>query len=471
MTSASSTSQEHRLPTSAGRGPRRIARPAALLVAAVLVAAASYLVAPVVRPAATPPAAPVLALPGDVAPVAGGESAAAGATVDGRLPVADRVAFWSSRVEATPGDFLSLVQLALAEAEQARLTIDLDGYERALANIDRSLAIVPAYPPTIRARGSIRFALHDFAGALTDAQTVLGASPSDTAAMAIRGDALLELGRPADAAGVYERLATLAPGPWLDVRLARLASATGNPSRAVALARKALDAAPTADPAEAGFYAFALGEYARLSGDSTTARSGYERALALRATDVAALAGLARIDAFEGRTQDAMAGLEVASGIVPQPETLALLGDLQAAAGDSDQASAAFETVRFIERLGAIQGVVYDRQLLRFELDHGGASADILAAARASLAARPDSTGHDLVAWALHRLGRDGEAANEIDGARSYGADDARLRFHAGAIAIANGDHGGGRALIASALAAGPALDPIERLEAAHLAD
>ena len=82
-----------------------------------------------------------------------------------------------------------------------------------------------------------------------------------------------------------------------------------------------------------------------------------------------------------------------------------------------------------IERLGAIQGAVYDRQLLRFELDHGGATTDVLAAAQASATARPDSTGHDTVAWALYRLGRFDEAAAEIGQARSYGADDARLRY------------------------------------------
>ena len=266
----------------------------------------------------------------------------------------------------------------------------------------------------------------------------------------------------------FDRLAEIAPGPWLDVRLARLASSTGDAARAVTMARKALAIAPSSDPGELAFYAYALGEYARLAGDSDAARAGFETALTERPTDVASLLGLARIDAFEGRTAEAIAGLRAASDIVPQPEALAILGDLLEVAGDAKAAEAVFQTVRFIGAVGSIQGAVYDRQLLRFELDHDGATAETLVAARASLAARPDAAGHDLVAWALYRLGRFDEAAAEIVAARADGANDARLRFHDGAIALARGDDAG-RQLVQGALAAGPALDPIERMEAERL--
>ncbi len=469
MATVTTTQRSMRFPVRTGVGSRRPGRSAGFLLAALIVAVGSYVAAPLLRPARPPASRPILPVPGDVAPLAGGGGAAAGVTVDGRLAIADRLAFWAGRVKATPGDYLSLVQLALVEAEQARLTVDLDGYERALSEIDRSLAILSAYPPTIRARGSIRFALHDFAGALADAELVLKASPSDSTALALRGDAQLELGRPDEAAAAYERLAATAPGPWLDVRRARLASATGDRALAVSLARKALAGAVSSDPAESGFYAYALGEYARLAGDPLASRSGYEAALAARPTDVAALVGLARIDAFEGRPAEAIARLQEAAAIVPQPETLALLGDLEAAQGEAAGAVSTFKTVRFIGRLGSLQGIVYDRQLLRFELDHDGSSDAVLAAARASLAARPDSTGHDLVAWALYRLGRYDEAAAEIAAARSHGADDARLRFHEGAIAVALGDPTSGQALLGAAIHDGPALDPIERAEALRL--
>ena len=141
-----------------------------------------------------------------------------------------------------------------------------------------------------------------------------------------------------------------------------------------------------------------------------------------------------------------------------------------AATGDP-AATEAYETVRFIEQLGDIQATTYDRQLVRFELDHDGATATVLERARASVAERPDWSGHDIVAWSLYRLGRFEEAAAEITAARSLGADDARLRFHEGAILIALGFVADGERLLTAALGLGPALDPIERAEAKDLLD
>jgi hypothetical protein len=160
--------------------------------------------------------------------------------------------------------------------------------------------------------------------------------------------------------------------------------------------------------------------------------------------------------------------LRRAAAIAPQPETLGLLGDLLAVTGDEAGAREQTDTIRLIARLGELQGVVHDRVLARYELDHGGDAAAVLRAAEAALTSRGDAGGHDLVAWALHRLGRDDEALIAIAAARADGADDARLRFHEGAIRLALGD-ASGRTLLRGALHLGPALDPIERAEARQL--
>ena len=122
-------------------------------------------------------------------------------------------------------------------------------------------------------------------------------------------------------------LSSHSAGPAVDIRLARLASVTGQPVEALRLARSARDGAlaqaAAGETADVGFYEFAAGEYARLAGDAVSARQGYVAALAVRDTDLGALVGLARIDAFDGHTSDAIAGLEKAAAIAPQPETLA----------------------------------------------------------------------------------------------------------------------------------------------------
>lgn len=446
-------------------------RAAGILAAAVLMVGLTYAAA-AVRPG--PPAgSPETSTVVDQAPLGppGGTSTA---LAPRSLEQLDRsIEAWTANLTANARDFLSATNLAMLYHARGQLTGDLADQERGLQAARTALDIDPTYAPARTLDAAIRYTLHDFSGALAAAEALYRDDPAQTGALATAADARLELGRVDEAASDYARLASVAPGPAVDVRLARLAFVTGRADEARRLAFGARDAAR--DDARAGgsldpaFYEFAAGEYARLTGDAASARAGYGAALAIRPTDLGALLGLARIDAFEGRTSEAIAGLRAATAIVPQPEPMALLGDLLDSTGDTAKATEAFETVRFIERLGSIQGTVYDRVLLRFELDHGGATTELLDRARASLAARPDWTGRDVVAWALYRLGRFDEASRELDAARADGADDARLRFHAGAIAIARGDRAGGIALIERALADGPALDPIERVEALRL--
>jgi hypothetical protein len=148
-----------------------------------------------------------------------------------------------------------------------------------------------------------------------------------------------------------------------------------------------------------------------------------------------------------------------------------LLADLRAAGGDERGAATAVATLdAFRELAGAGEGA-YDRILVRFDLDHGRATGSTLAAAKADLAVRSDAGGHDLVAWALHRLGRSAEAGGHVDAALATGAADARLLFHAGAIDVATGARERGRERLAAARELGPALDPVERDEALALLD
>lgn len=456
------------LPT--GHGLRR-PRATGILAAAVVLVALTYL-AGALRPASISPSAADLA--GDPATVQAPAGGTAGLATLSIEQIDRSIKAWTANLSAESRDAFSATNLASLYHGRGQLTGDLGDQERALQAARAALAAAPSHAPARALDAAIRYTLHDFPGALSAAEALYRDDPTQLGALATMADAKLELGRVEDARADFARLAAEAPGPAVDLRLARLAFVTGQPEEALRLARSARDSARadagSGGTLDLGFYEFAAGEYARLTGDAVAARAGFVAALAIRPTDLGALLGLARIDAFDGRTDGAIAGLRAAAAIAPQPETLAILGDLLISSGDAAGASEAFETVRFIERLGAVQGTVYDRVLLRFELDHDGATPELLDRARASLVARPDSGGHDLVAWALYRLGRFDDAAAAIGAARADDADDARLRFHDGAIAIARGDRGTGLELLRSALADGPALDPVERAEAERIA-
>jgi tetratricopeptide (TPR) repeat protein len=442
--------------------PTRRPRLIGFLAATILVVAGSYglsaLTAP--RPAAIPDA------PTDPAPTAIGPPGAGPAA--GTIERIDRsIEAWSKNLAANPRDFISATNLATLFHGRGRLSSDLTDHERALAAARTAIAIAPSHVPARALEATILFTLHDFEAAFRAADSLVRDDPSQAGALATRFDAELELGRIDDARADIERLGEIG-GPAVTIREARLASVTGDPATALEKARAARSDAIDDGSTDAAFYAYAVGEYARLAGDSSLARMAFGDALKVRSEDPAALVGLARIDAFEGRSDESFAGLRRATEIAPQPEALALLGDMLTAAGDP-AASEAYETVRFIEQLGDIQATTYDRQLLRFELDHGGASAKVLERARASLAAQPDANGHDTLAWGLYRLGRFDEAAAEMAAARALGADDARLRFHEGAILVARGAVADGERLLRAALDLGPAIDPVERAEAERL--
>jgi tetratricopeptide (TPR) repeat protein len=443
--------------------PRRGPRAIGLLAAAGLVVFGSYLVSGI-RPAepaaqragvSVPTAAPAI-----VPAIDGGAPVGSIAQIDHSIEA------WSKNLADNARDFLSSTNLAALYQGRARLSYDVGDYERALSAARTALSIEPSHAPARALEAGILYSLHDFAGAFTASDALLRDDPSHMGALATRFDAALELGRIDDAKADIARLAAVG-GPGVLIREARMASVTGDAPEALEHARAAQASAIADDLEDLGFYAYAVGEYARLAGDAVAARAAYMDALEIRVDDLGALVGLARIDAFDGHTDAAIEGLRRATAIAPQPEALALLGDLLRSSGDADAAQA-FETVRFIERLGDVQATTYDRQLLRFELDHDGASVDLLARARTSLGAWPDWSGHDTVAWALYRLGRFEEAAASTAAARALGADDARLRFHEGAIQVARGDSGG-VALLRSALDLGPALDPVERAEASRL--
>ena len=446
-------------------GPRSLG----ILAAAVIIVAGSYAVSALRSdPAADAPItsrAPVEA-PGQVAGI---DVAGSPATSLDRI---DRsIATWTKNLTANPSDFISATNLATLYHGRGRLSGDIGDQERALVAARTAISIAPTSGAARAIEATILYTLHDFTGALASAETLYRDDPTQVGALATMADAKLELGRLAEARADLESLRLRAAGPAVDVRFARLAYLSGEPAEALRLAIGARDAAMAAGGDEGtatsiGFYHAAVGEYARLSGDAATARAGFEAALAERRTDPGALIGLARIDAFEGRTVEAIEGLRQAVAIAPQPDSLALLGDLLVATGDPAGAADQYATVRLIATLSDSSGSVYDRQLILFELDHDGAAGDLLERAIAGAAARPDAAGHDLVAWANYRLGRLDDAKAASDLALASGIEDARILLHAGLIRIAVGERAAGETLVRRALEFGPALDPIEEREA-----
>jgi tetratricopeptide (TPR) repeat protein len=453
-------------PTSIRRPRRTNIRPVGILLAALAIVAISYGATWLAGRHGVPAPGPArdrtqtFAVPGALVDPAGQADVA---NIDGQIRI------WGPKAAADARDDISAGNLAELYLGRGRLTGDAADYERALSAADRAVAAYPTSTGTRALKATVLQATHDFTGALSLAEAILVEEPRNVDALAVAGDARLELGRLDQAAATYDQIAAILPGPALDAREARLAWLTGDADKALRLATKARDGADLSTSSDPSFYEAQLGEMARLTGHVDIARAAFDAALTIRPSNQLALLGKARLDAFAGDDPAAMAELRTAAAIAPRPETLGLLSDLLAATGDATGASNAADTIHVIEQLGGTSAKLFDRQILGFDLDHGGATQPVFDRAVAAAQIRPDAAGLDVVAWAAYRLGDFETARSKSASALASGSIDARVLYHAGAIRIAGGDVQGGRALVQRALDLGPALDPLDRHDAEAL--
>ena len=441
-------------------------RAVGILAAAVAIVGATYVAGWATRPL---PSTSTRPQPDRVGAIALQPGVAADAVPHDLAAIDEQLRLWVPKAAADARDDISAGNVALLYLGRGRLTGDAADYQRALAAADRAVDANTVSTGTRALKATVLQATHDFTGALALAEAILREEPRNVDALAVAGDARLELGRLDEAAATYAKIATIMPGPALDAREARLAWLTGDAGEAMRLATRARDAAAEPTSSDPSFYEAQLGEMARLTGDAETARSAFDAALAIRPTNQLALLGSARLDAAAGNDAAAIAALQTAAAIAPRPETLGLLADLLAATGDAKGAAQAADTIGVIDRLGGTSAKLFDRQILAFDLDHGAATEAVLDRATAAAGIRPDAAGLDLVAWAAYRLGDLATARSESGRALATGTIDARILYHAGAIVIAGGDRTEGRVLVRRALDLGPALDPLDHAAAEAL--
>jgi tetratricopeptide (TPR) repeat protein len=387
----------------------------------------------------------------------------AGASERLRAAIDHEIGLWSASLDLNEGNFIAAGTLGALYLQRARLTGELADYGRALEAADRSIEADPIYWSGHALRASVLFAMHDFSGALDEARATYEAAPDQLEALAVIGDASLELGDLDAAETAFLELGGAAPSPPVWSRLAHLAFIRGDADRALQLVSQSVAATDgRTDPAAAAFYRFQLGDLHRASGDLPAAAAAYMDALSALPGYLPTTAGLARVREAQGRRAEAIALLEEAAARVPQPELLAALGDLYALDGDAAAAERQYALVKRIGDVAAATGSVYDRQLVLFAADHDRDLPEAIARARAELAIRHDIYAHDALAWALFKAGQTDEAAAEAEAALALGTQDPRLAYHAGMIAAAQGRTDDARRLLTLAMEGAAYLPPLQ---------
>lgn len=389
-----------------------------------------------------------------------GRAAPAPVRDEARIRDAD-LTFYDWRLRRDPTSAFDLAQLASLHLQRGRERGDPEDVVRAEALARRSLA----HRDTRNARGyttlvSALMTQHRFTEARTVAQRLVALDSTSVSAQAILAEIEMELGHYDVARRRFGALYHWRADPAVAPRLARWLELQGQIEEARRLLTAALDTArarPRLPSEQVAWFHLRIGDLELRGGHVRTAERAFRAGLTIAPDDARLLSAMARVRAARGRWADAVRYGERAIAIAPDPATLGLIGDAYAALGDSGEAE---QYVRAMDAVTLVQPGGFHRAWSLFLLDHERRVPDVLAQVRQEIGTRQDIYGWDLLAWALHRSGRDREALPAMAKAMRLQTNDAMLFYHRGMIELALGHRVAARHDLDRALELNPYFSP-----------
>lgn len=373
------------------------------------------------QPRASAPAAAVTDVGALLAALSTGDSEAVVSRLE--REAADRPR--DARVQAVLG--LGYQQLFRETSVPAWLSRSRAAFERALALGGRR------DPDTLAGLAQLSATQHRFREAARHARGALRLAPGHPAALGALADALVELGRYDEAFAVIDRKAAQGPSVAAYARVARARELLGRPTAALEAMELALEAG-SGIPEQRAWVLTRLAELQLAHGRVQSARDGFRRSLAIQPGFPHAVAGLARTDLAAGDAGAAIARLEKLLARVPSAEYAVELGDAYLLDGRARAADEAYERARAFQQELSRNGVRTMLASAALDLDRGLRLSSALARARQAHREAPNIETQAVLAWALERNGRCGEARSLSSRALSLGTQDATLYFQRGMI-------------------------------------
>lgn len=308
------------------------------------------------------------------------------------------------------------LEAATRALQAARGGSDPQAYERAERELAALQASAPEDPRVIALSAWMSMGRHRFAAALKQVERALAGDPAQPIALAIRVDALTELGRYREAVSAAQALADRAAPIAAYPRIAQLRFLHGDPAGAIELARSALALAPEAH-AE---HAWLAGDLARLLVETGAAQAAVELLQALPPRSAQEHAWLARALLASGRREAATAQWREAHALLPMPEYGLALWKSARERHDEREAARFSRLLKGQAKLDAAQGGLANRDFIEFHaLD--GRPEQAYTLALAEMQRRPDIFSEAQMSWVLEKMGRTEEAATFSDRARRLG--------------------------------------------------
>jgi tetratricopeptide (TPR) repeat protein len=374
-----------------------------------------------------------------------------------------RVARLELQVRERPADAKAWTALAAAQLQRGRETAAGADYDRAERALERALRLNPRLPDAYTERAILRFNQHEFAKTLADARRARRLAPEVLRPRGIEVDALLELGRYAEAERTLQRLIDLKPSLDAYARVAAVRELRGDLDGATEAMRLAVSAGGEA-PENAAYVQSLLGELLFLRGRRAQAIDAFETALYKFPGHARASAGLARAQVAAG---DLGAAERTLAGLVrraPLPQYVLSLGEVQRAAGKDAVARRNLTRGVELERELIGRGVAPDADTALVEADHGDVTRGVRAG-RAAWGHAQSVRAADALGWALTRAGRPVEGLRYARRALRLGSREPSFLFHAGMAAKGAGRADEAKRLLRRALATEPrfaALYPVQ---------
>ena len=419
---------------------------------------------------------------GLVLAVSGGLGVATSSDPDPELPLAaaprvvpdsgqdleSTIAALQGTLRRIPDDHVSWAALAVAYVEQARVGGDASLYEKADEAAARSLEIEPTDNfPALSAEAAIAAARHDFDAALAQSEQALAINPRDLGALAIRVDALTELGRYADQLAALREADRLQPSTAIAARYSYAFELRGDLDRALEIL---LDAAENGSRADKAYVLTLAADILRKQGRLDEAERQLDTVRAAVPDYLPGRVSEARLAVARGDLEGAVTLWRDVVARLPLPEYLTELGELLDHLGRPDEARAQFDVVRATIQLLDASGVGTDLETALFEADHGSPER-ALEQARAEFRQRTSVHVADALAWALHRSSRDREALGVARRATRLGSPEAKFWIHRGTIEAALGMTAAARTHLRRGLDTDPGLSPWQRAQAVTVLD
>ena len=347
------------------------------------------------------------------------------------------IAFWETRLERDPYDYISRIRLGTAYLQKARVSGDYRQILRAESVLREALARTPQSYDGLVALAFALNAQHRFEDGARVARQAVALRPQALTGYGALGDALFERGDVAGAALAYDKLIELDGGLFALTRRANLRHIRGDTPGAIEDLRHAVEIGRSRGAAveEIARCHVSIGEKYFLRGAIDEAEQHYRQALKLWPDGFLPMEHLARAYAARGDFGAAVALYEQVVAKAPHPDLLQAIGDAHAAMLDNDMAQ------RWYDR--ALEGYLkrsaegdpsYYRHLAMFFADIRPDPARSLDWARKDFEVRQNVYAYDTLAWALYRNGMFEEALDAANHAIEQGTEDVTLWLHAARI-------------------------------------